>query len=174
LIQIKEISAVIGFPIRKKTVLLAEKQSKVGKGLYMPYGGMIESGETAEEAMVRELEEESRMTATVDDLEKVGTLIRYEYLKGRLSSKLTAPIYLIHFCGGKPTDTKEMKGARWFPRSKRKLPLSRMLPADRIWIPKVLAGKYVTIYVAYDELMAMQLLHPPSVNELVTRSPRPR
>jgi 8-oxo-dGTP pyrophosphatase MutT (NUDIX family) len=148
---IKEKKAVVGFPVTKKNVLLAIKQrGNIGRGLYMPYGGKLERGETFEEAMVREFFQESGMSTVTDDLEEVGVLFTQNHLNGRPAVEWEIRIYLIHGWDGVPVDTDEMRSPRWFPRSKYKLPLARMLPADCIWVPKVLAGKYVEVYTAYD------------------------
>ena len=66
--------AVIVFPLRGRKVLLAKKVGKIGAGCWNGYGGGIESGETAVDAAIRELFEESRLRARADDLEKVAVI----------------------------------------------------------------------------------------------------
>lgn len=158
-----------GYLIQGNRICLALKQEKVGEGLWMPYGGAVEPGESYEECMVRELKEESHVHCTTEDLEKVGILSIYKYDKdNRLFNKMSVAVYLIHDWIGDPHDTDEMKNAQWF--YKDKLPTEKMLPADRIWLPRVLAGKNVMVKAFYDDHYRMNPKHPPIIEEYVRPS----
>ena len=62
-------------------ILLAMKKRGFGEGKYNGVGGKIENGETPEEAMLRETQEEISVTPT--KYEKVGFLEFDEYYKGK-------------------------------------------------------------------------------------------
>jgi len=49
---------VIGYPVKDGKVLLIYKKRGLGEGLYNGVGGKVEDGESPEEAIVREAEEE--------------------------------------------------------------------------------------------------------------------
>ena len=159
------VKAVAGLLVTKRAVALAIKKNKIGAGLYMPYGGKIDQGESEEETMCRELFEESGVHCDIADLERIGTLTTSN-CTGQGMRRWTISLYTIHSWSGTARETEEMYAPVWFPRSKCSLPLQNMLPADRLWMPKVLAGKYVTVEACY-RFPSMQLIKQPWISEMI-------
>lgn len=176
----QEIEAVIGYPVRRhshaRQILLAIKQKKVAKGFYMPYGGKLKPGETYEEALIRELREESTVNTEPGELEDVGILFVYYYRNDRLFQSWKIKMFLIHGWTGTPTATEEMGDPRWFTfRSGRRhdLPLSRIPEGDQLLTFRILSGKKIGLSVDCN-IEDMALRQPPRVHFEVNRLARPR
>jgi len=118
---------------REGAVLLGRKKRGFGAGLWNGFGGKVEAGETPEEAVVRETQEEAGIR--VNGLRKRG-IITFTF-EGK-----TEPME-VHFWStsefaGEPSETEEMS-PRWFPVGA--LPYDDMFADDRHWFPLLLAGK---------------------------------
>ena len=90
-------------------------------------GGKIEPGETPEQALVREIQEELDTTVVV---EKLITTVEWDYPKFHLSMLC----YLCHIGKGQLT-LREHQAARWLTREN--LNSINWLPADRVIIPQL-------------------------------------
>jgi mutator protein MutT len=123
---------------RGNEILLAMKKRGFGEGKFNGVGGKIESGETAEQAAIRETYEEISVMPT--KYEAVGELVFDEYVKGE-RAKMTVYLFVATEWDGEPAESEEMK-PKWFAIDK--LPYEKMLPDDIHWLPQVLAGKKVT------------------------------
>lgn len=123
----------IAYPIREGRILLGMKKKKIGVGWWNGFGGGVEGGETQEQAARRELFEESGLRwirgREVGVVSFVGT-----------SMPGYAHVFLVNEFEGEPVETAEMSPC-WFSVSD--IPYEHMWPADRIWLPRVLAGFYV-------------------------------
>lgn len=62
----------LAFLRREGAICLAMKKRGFGEGNWNGYGGKVEEGESIEEAVVREIQEESGIEVAVDVLEKVA------------------------------------------------------------------------------------------------------
>ncbi len=135
------LNATLCFPVREDKILLGLKMKKIGQGCWNGYGGGIENGETPEQSMIRELWEESKVKTFPNALEKVA-IIDFHNIKtdGNLFI-CKVHIYLLHQWEGDFQPTDEMADPTWF--RKQELPLDSMMPADREWLPIVLAGKKI-------------------------------
>ncbi len=128
-------TAVLCYLIRDGKVLLIHKKTGLGKGMVNAPGGRIEAGETAEEAAVRELEEE------------VGITPRELYEVGRLSFlftngfSLSGTVFFAHSYTGEARETEE---ADPFWVDLADIPYGNMWEDDRMWLPKALAGEHIT------------------------------
>ncbi len=122
--------------MRDDQVLLAMKKRGFGSGKWNGYGGKVEEGESPAAAAVRELEEESGLIATLQDLQQVA-LIRF-YFDTHFFSECS--VYLIHAWQQEPVETEEMKPT-WYPLSQ--LPVEEMWAADREWVPRILSGETI-------------------------------
>ena len=120
---------------RDNKILLAMKKRGFGEGKYNGIGGKIEKGETPEEAMIRETQEEINVTPT--KYEKIGIVEFDEYYKGK-KQNLVFYLYFIHEWEGKPSESDEMK-PKWFEIDN--IPYDKMFPDDKYWLPLVLEGK---------------------------------
>jgi len=119
---------------RENQVLIAMKKRGFGAGLYNGVGGKVESGETIEQAAVRECQEE------------IGVAPKNIRLLGRLDftdsddSSIHFDTYIFDCWAwdGEPHETEEMR-PEWCDQDK--LPVKQMWPDDEIWLPYLVAGK---------------------------------
>ena len=126
-------------------ILLPRKKRGLGEGKFNGVGGKIEKGETPEEAMIRETQEEISVTPT--DYERVGFLEFDEYYKGK-KERVSFHLYMVNDWVGEPVETDEME-PRWFDVTE--IPYDRMFPDDRHWLPLVLEGRKIKAYFDFDE-----------------------
>ena len=126
-------------------ILLAMKKRGFGEGKYNGVGGKIENGETPEEAMLRETQEEISVTPT--KYEKVGFLEFDEYYKGK-KEKVAFHLYIVNEWTGDPTESEEMNPT-WFDIND--IPYDKMFPDDKYWLPLILEGKKIKAYFDFDE-----------------------
>ncbi len=114
-------------------VLLAMKKRGFGKGWWNGFGGKVKKDETIDNAMVRELKEESSLIAK-DFRERA--IIEF-FFEGSVE-EIEMHIYEVTKYEGAPAESEEMK-PKWF--SKKKIPHDLMWPADRKWLPLFFEGK---------------------------------
>ena len=126
-------------------ILLAMKKRGFGKGKYNGVGGKLEQGETPEQAMERETQEEIAVIPT--KYEKVGFIEFDEYYKGE-KTKIAFHLYIANEWIGEPTETEEMK-PEWFDI--KNIPYDKMFPDDSYWLPLILKGKKIKAYFDFDE-----------------------
>lgn len=126
-------------------ILLALKKKGFGEGKYNGVGGKLEPGETPDQAMLREAEEEIAITPI--HYEKIGENEYSEFIKGEPVT-LIFHLYVTYKWLGEPKETEEMK-PYWFPIDK--IPYDKMFPADNYWLPQVLEGKKIKGYFEFDE-----------------------
>lgn len=119
-------------------VLLAMKKRGFGEGRWNGVGGKVEDGESIEQAMIRETQEEIGVTPTV--FEKVGDIRFDEYFKGE-PTLMHVHVFTASDWKGEPTESEEMK-PEWFALTD--IPYDAMWPDDPYWLPQVLAGKKVS------------------------------
>lgn len=123
---------------RDDDILLAMKKRGFGKGHWNGTGGKIEAGETIEEAMIRETEEEIGVTPT--QFEKVA---EHDFLMD-IDTDSPYHLYVHTFVASnwdnEPRETEEM-APQWFKLSD--IPFDSMWQDDPIWLPQVLAGNKV-------------------------------
>lgn len=131
--------AVLCFLVTDSEVCLALKKKKIGAGKLNGYGGGIEPGQTVIEAAADELYQETGgVTAEAKDLEKVAKMAFCNELSDGGFFVCTVHVFLVAKWQGIPGETEEMGKPEWF--KKDCLPCDRMMPADRYWLPHVLAG----------------------------------
>lgn len=145
----KIIRVTLGFLIEGNGIWLAIKADKIGKGKLNGYGGKIKKGETPEQCMERELPEESGVIARKEYFEKVGVINFHNTKKSGEKFICRAYICLIRFFKGEPkeTETGEMLNPQKF--LKDRLPLRKLMPGDKDWLPLALNGLKVTGSVFY-------------------------
>lgn len=134
--------ATVCFPLTSSQILLGRKKLRFGAGKWNGFGGKIQEGETPEEAAVRELQEESGLSARVEDLEKVAVLKFYF----NNEPKFLMHSYLVRSWDGEPQESDEMK-PEWHPLTD--IPYNEMWKADSVWIEKVLTGEKVAAKVYF-------------------------
>ncbi|MRX42700.1 8-oxo-dGTP diphosphatase [Agromyces kandeliae] len=116
-------------------VLLGRKKHGLGAGNYVGLGGKLEPGESAADAAVREVEEESGLVVASVDLESRG---RLTYLfPHREEWSQVSNVFVVRAFAGDPTPSDELD-PEWF--ALEDVPLSEMWDDARRWLPGVLAG----------------------------------
>src|ERR1035437_2627623 len=149
------LNAVVCFFMRHENgtdqVLLAIKAAKIGKGKRLPHGGGIEPGETAEQAAVREVFEETDGSVIVREatLEKIA-VTDFDNLKSDgLEFICRVHIFVTWTWSGEFATTADMIDPQWFDITK--LPTDDLMLADKTWLAPVLqsnvGGKHQKFFV---------------------------
>jgi 8-oxo-dGTP diphosphatase len=122
-----------------RQVLLGRKKKGLGLGNIVGLGGKLEPGESAVDAAVREVEEESGLTVTAAALTPMGQLT---YLfPHRPAWSQQSSVFVTDDWSGTPRESDELN-PQWFTIAD--LPVDDMWDDARHWLPGVLAGTPVT------------------------------
>ena len=157
------LEASLVFLIRNKEVLLAKKTRHIGEGCWNGYGGGVELGETIVFCAIRETEQECGVKINPKDLKKVGEIaFRNDKSDGKKFSCLVH-VFTAESWAGEPKESEEMASPTWFDFDH--LPTSEMMPADKHWVPMVLAGKKIIGEAHYGPLQR-ELLEPVLIQEV--------
>jgi 8-oxo-dGTP diphosphatase/2-hydroxy-dATP diphosphatase len=116
----------VGLIIEGDRVLLGMKKRGFGEGRWNGFGGKVHPNETNEEAMKRELFEETGLKAL--KLEDYGK-IEFEFENDPVHLELH--FFRINSYTGEAIETEEMK-PQWF--SINEIPYDKMWPVDRQWM----------------------------------------
>ena len=119
-------------------VLLGRKKTGLGSGNVVGLGGKIEAGETALEAIVREIEEESGLVVEPADLTEMG-LVKFAF-PFRENWSQDSTVFVGSRFTGEPEESDEVS-PDWYPLDD--LPLDAMWDDAKYWLPGVLAGRRV-------------------------------
>ncbi|HET8709384.1 MAG TPA: 8-oxo-dGTP diphosphatase [Candidatus Saccharimonadales bacterium] len=136
------------FLLKDDEILLAMKKRGFGEGRWNGVGGKIEPGETEEQALVRECQEEIGVTPL--EYEKVATH-DFKFPDGTTDMQVHA--YLSRKWRGTPVETEEM-APQWFKTAD--IPYDDMWQDDIVWLPLVLRGKKLHTTFTFDEADDMQ------------------
>jgi mutator protein MutT len=132
------------------SILLAKKKRRFGEGKWNGYGGKVDAGESVEQALVREMKEESGID--IVKFEKRGEMIFHFADTVRI-----VHAYEIMEYSGEEVETEEMI-PQWFKLED--IPFDEMWPSDKTWYPLFLERKYFTGEGYFDEnhnLISFQL-----------------
>jgi len=154
------LNATLCLLVEDGKVLLALKTQKIGKGCWNGYGGGIRKREKPRKAAVRELEEEARVIADPEHIEKVAVIDFHNNKSDGSFFICRMHVYIVRqWWGGDPKETKTMIKPAWFDIDH--LPLEEMMPADKIWLQIVLKGKKIIAVAEYGPfqktLLSMEL-----------------
>lgn len=133
------------FLIRDNQVLLAMKKRGFGAGRWNGVGGKLDEGETIEQALVRECQEEISVTPV--DYRKAARIIFHEQHQGTKNT-LEVHVFTCTKWEGEPEETEEM-APKWFDTGE--IPYDEMWPDDPYWLPQVLAGKSLEAEFTLDD-----------------------
>ena len=122
-----------------KEILLAMKKRGFGAGKLNGLGGKVAEGESIPAAAVREVKEEAQVTVEEKDLVKVAQI--FFYFKEHPDWNIDCRVFFAEHFKGEPTETEEM-APEWFDFEA--IPYERMWTDDKYWLPRVLAGEYLT------------------------------
>jgi mutator protein MutT len=142
-------------------LLLAMKKRGFGAGKWNGVGGKVESGESVEQALVRECEEE--IGVTPKNYHKVAVHI-FTYPENGETMQQETHVYVSEQWTGEPEETEEM-APRWFPLGE--IPYDHMWDDDALWLPLVLRGKKLHCSFTFDEDDCMRSSHIDIVDELI-------
>jgi len=120
------------FVIQDGQILLIEKKRGLGAGKVNGPGGRLEKGETAEQAAIRETQEEVGITPT--GVQWAGEL-RFQFRDGY---SLHCTVYRASGWEGELMETAEAKP--FWVRTDQ-IPYDRMWADDEQWMPRLLSGE---------------------------------
>lgn len=124
--------ATLCYIVDEDEVLLIEKRRGLGSGLYNGPGGKLEAGETPQEAIRREVDEEVSLEVT-----NPNKLAELSFTHdGELV--LFVHVFRATEYTGQASPSPEANPV-WFDRSK--LPYDEMWEDDHLWLPHVLDGE---------------------------------
>jgi len=130
-------------------VLLGRKKKGLGLGNIVGLGGKLEPGESALDAAVREVEEESGLIVSADALTAMGVLT---YLfPHRPAWSQRSNVFVTDRFSGTPRESDELNPV-WFTIAD--LPVDEMWDDARHWLPGVLAGVPVEATFTFGEDLA--------------------
>jgi mutator protein MutT len=131
---------------RGDEILLAMKKRGFGTGHWNGIGGKIDPGETVEEALVRESQEEISITPTA--WEKVAEHDFHMDTDSDQPWHMFVHTYIADQWDGEPTESEEM-APKWYKISD--IPYDSMWQDDPFWLPKVLDGNKVVGEYTFDK-----------------------
>jgi mutator protein MutT len=123
-------------------VLLAMKKRGFGAGRWNGVGGKIEPGESIEQALVRECQEEIEVTPL-----KYHKIAVHDFKFPSGESDMLVHTYICDKWDGEPVETDEM-APKWFDISE--IPYDEMWQDDRYWMPLVFNGKLLESTFTFD------------------------
>ncbi len=129
------------FVIRGGQILLIRKKRGLGAGKINGPGGRLEKGETAEQAAIRETQEEIGVTPT--GLKHAGELF-FQFLDGY---KLHVAVFSATGCEGNLVETDEATPI-W--TDIKLIPYHEMWQDDPIWLPLVVTGRKFQGFFVFD------------------------
>ncbi|TFB46323.1 8-oxo-dGTP diphosphatase [Cryobacterium tagatosivorans] len=133
-------------PEGTRQVLLGRKKKGLGVGNIVGLGGKLEPGESALEAAVREVLEESGLVVTASALVPLGVLT---YLfPHREAWSQESSVFVCDEWTGTPRESDELN-PEWFDVAS--LPVDQMWDDARHWLPGVLAGTPVRATFTFGE-----------------------
>lgn len=147
--ELKKIYTTLVIIKKGNKILLGEKKRGFAKGSLNGIGGKQDIGETNEQAMIRETQEEIGVTPTKFEL--IGKLWFDMFYKGE-HVNMFLTIYMCDEYTGVPVETEEII-PNWYDIEK--IPYNRMLKDDILWLPMALNGKKFKGFVKFNENMEM-------------------
>lgn len=142
-------------------VLLGRKKKGLGEGNFVGLGGKLEPFESAKDAAVREIEEESGLHVKPDDLDARG-LLTYLFPHREAWSQESS-VFVCTTWTGTPRESDELN-PEWFNLDE--LPLDEMWDDARYWLPGVLAGAPIVATFTFGEDLATVAGHTVQVDQL--------
>ncbi|MGO4689383.1 8-oxo-dGTP diphosphatase [Glaciibacter sp. 2TAF33] len=136
-------------PHGRRQVLLGRKKKGLGAGNIVGLGGKLEPGESAADAAVREIEEESGLVVQASALTSLG-LLTYLFPHREAWSQESS-VFVCTEWTGTPRESDELN-PEWFDVDT--LPVDEMWDDARHWLPGVLTGVPVRATFTFGEDLA--------------------
>ena len=143
--KLKNINTTLALIRKDGKILLGEKKRGFAKGTLNGIGGKQDPGETIEQAMIRETQEEVGITPV--DFSLIGKIVFDMWYKGE-HANMNLYIYNCTKFSGKEIETEEML-PNWYDETN--IPFDRMLADDQLWFPLALSNKKFVGNVAFDQ-----------------------
>lgn len=130
---------------RDDQILLAMKKRGFGANRYNGVGGKVEPGESLDDAMIRECQEEIGVTPIT-----FAKVAEHDFLQTESNEPwhMYVHAYITTEWQGTPIETEEM-APEWFTLDA--VPYDKMWSDDIYWLPMVLQGKKVKGTYTFDE-----------------------
>lgn len=125
-----------------REVLLGLKKTGFGTGRIVTLGGKVEPGETAPQAAVREVQEESGVVVAQEDLTHLGR-IRWRF-PAKPGWDMDSEVFTTERWRGDPGPSSEVEPC-WYPVDD--LPWDGMWEDARHWLRRVVAGERFDVVV---------------------------
>lgn len=138
----EEISATLMFIVQEGKVLLIEKLTGIGAGKINGPGGKVDPGETPEQAIIRECQEELHITPLKPV--KMGEL----WFAMSDIPDIHCHVYMAEAFDGTPTPTRE---ANPFWEKIENIPYDKMWADDAYWLPQMLEGQIFNARFIFEE-----------------------
>ena len=131
--------------VKDDQILLAMKKRGFGAGKWNGVGGKIEQGESVEDALVRECQEEIGVTPTSWD--KVAEL---DFVQDATNEPwhMYVHAYISHEWEGEPAESEEMR-PEWYKIAE--IPYKDMWDDDIFWLERALTGEKLYGKFTFDE-----------------------
>ena len=143
-------------------VLLGMKKRGFGTGKWNGFGGKIEMGESAEQGAIRELEEESSLVVSGENMLQRGYLV----FNMKESQKIMkVHVYETWKWNGQEAESDEMRPQWWREDC---IPYELTWKDDKFWLPLLLesksfTGRSVLIDICAERLLAYLITFKPQV-----------
>jgi 8-oxo-dGTP diphosphatase len=129
--------------MRGSDVLLGKKKEGKGRGMFVGIGGKAEPGETVDQALIRELEEEVAVIPLVyQQVAKVRFIFPHD---PGWSQEVVA--FICKQWRGEPVESAEI-APEWF--SIGDLPYAQMWADAPFWLPMIFTGSFLDAVFVYD------------------------
>jgi 8-oxo-dGTP pyrophosphatase MutT (NUDIX family) len=135
--------AVLALLFKNGELVLARKnrRGKTSYGKRLGFGGGIDSGESALDALIREVYEEASVLIKPEYAEKVAHVTFHNLKKDGSEVDCEVTVYLVHDWWGEVLAKDGMDDAHFYIL--KKLPYREMPIADPMWMPLVLSRRKI-------------------------------
>jgi 8-oxo-dGTP diphosphatase len=127
-------------------ILLGHKKRGFAQGKIDGFGGKLNPGESALQAAVRELAEESGIVAQPEKMVPMGVINFIFPMNPAWNQEVH--VFIAQSWQGEPVESEEMQ-PEWFPLTG--IPFDQMWADSRIWLPSLLAGASIKAEFTYSD-----------------------